>query len=329
VVLVAANQTSDELRVEDLHVIYRDSNREVRAVDGVTFGLRRGNIVGLVGESACGKTTLGLSMLSLLPRNASVVKGRIMLGNRDITAMTEDELNRIRWRQISMIFQSAMNALNPVGKVGEQLVDVLKFHEHLSDSDAKSRVESAMDQVGISREMLGHYPHEFSGGMRQRAVIAMSLLCDPKFVIADEPTTGLDVVVQQQILNEIRKLKRDRSTGILLISHDISVVAQTCDVIAVMYAGKIFELGDVQTIFRESRNPYTMALLKAFPRLRSKTLKLESIQGYPPDLSVAVRGCRFAPRCPYAQDTCLTQEPSMIEVASNHNSRCHFAQQLR
>jgi peptide/nickel transport system ATP-binding protein len=323
---MSSENQSNELEVQDLRVHYDMPGGHVRAVDDVSFKLARGETLGLVGESACGKTTVGLSILRLLPRNGRIVGGHILLGDRDIAAMAEDELRKIRWRRISMIFQGAMNALNPVAKVGDQLADVLKLHEKLDDGEVKARIEKAIDKVGIPREMFRRYPHEFSGGMRQRAIIAMSLLCNPEFVIADEPTTGLDVIVQQQILDEIKKLQGEHSTGILLVSHDISLIAQTCDYVAVTYAGKIFEYGDLESIFYKSRNPYTRALLASFPKLHGKVEMLESIPGNPPDLSKEIKGCRYAPRCPYAQEICQNDEPPLVPLNDGRLSRCHFAE---
>ncbi len=313
------------LEVRDLGVYYRLKRGYVRAVDGITFKLERGDTLGLVGESGCGKTSAAFALMRLLPRNGEVVRGQIVFEGKDLLSLSQAEMRKFRWAKIAMVFQAAMNALNPVFKVGDQLMEALLLHEKVSKAEARERVVRYCELVGLPPDRLEGYPFQFSGGMRQRAVIAMSLICRPALIIADEPTTALDVVVQDQILRKIEELQSELKFAMLVISHDLSVVAETCHRIAVMYGGQIFEQGDTAQVFAAPRNPYTLALLRSFPSVRGPLSRLEALPGNPPDLINPPPGCRFAPRCRYRREICTTTEPPTTEVGPGHYSRCHFA----
>jgi peptide/nickel transport system ATP-binding protein len=413
------------LEVNNLKTYFKILKGTVYAVDGVTFRLDRGETMGLVGESGCGKTTTAFAITKLLPSNGQIVGGEIMfdgslIGRADfptelsevlkeplwlsetkalvqrkldrlsrsqeessivetrmhleqeqacvedvssilsdeslseeevkgeLEAVVHDELSGffakrrrrrfdreveekmmdIRWSKISMIFQGAMNAFNPVYRVGDQIVEALLKHEDMTKDEAKERVLELFDMVGLERSRVGGYPHEFSGGMRQRAIIAMALACNPQLIIADEPTTALDVIMQDRILGEIRDLQRELQIAMMIITHDISVVAEVAETIGIMYAGKLFEFGDIVSIFEKSANPYTIGLTGAFPSIKGERKKLMSIPGSPPDLSEPPHGCRFHPRCKFAQEICRKEEPTTVEVAENHWSLCHFAKEI-
>ncbi len=315
------------LEIDELKMYYKLSNGWVRAVDDVSFKLDKGKTLGLVGESGCGKTSVAMSIMRLLPFNAEITGGSVNLEGTDLTKLTDDEMREVRWKKISMIFQGAMNAFNPVFKVGDQLLEAILTHETVTETEAKKRVVHLFELVGLSPDRMNNYPHEFSGGMKQRAIIAMSLACNPNLVIADEPTTALDVVMQDQILNEINNLQQDFKLALIVISHDISVIAETCHEIAIMYGGKIFEVADATSIFHNPHNPYTIGLLNSFPTLRGPKRKLVSIRGSPPNLIGENKGCLFEPRCPYAKPLCKEEAPTLTTVDSrkNHHSRCHFA----
>jgi peptide/nickel transport system ATP-binding protein len=312
------------LDVKDLKMYYKLSKGWVKAVDGVSFSLNRGETLGLVGESGCGKTSLMYTLLRLLPENARLVGGQMSFDGEELCSMAEDRLREIRWKRISMIFQNAMNALNPVFKVGDQIIEVLEVHEHLSRSDAKKRAAALFELVGLSPSYMNNYPHEFSGGMRQRAVIATSLACDPDLIIADEPVTALDVVVQDQILREIKDMQESKNIAMIVVSHDVSVIAETCEKVAVMYGGRIIEFGDSLSLFHNARHPYTIGLLSSFPTLHGPKRKLTSIEGAPPDLLNAPEGCLFVPRCPLAKSLCYSRPPKAV-ISAGHFSECHFA----
>ncbi|MFQ6128526.1 MAG: ABC transporter ATP-binding protein [Thermoplasmata archaeon] len=416
------------LEVSNLKTYFSILRGTVYAVDGVTFHLDRGETMGLVGESGCGKTTMAFAITRLLPPNGRIVGGEIVfdgtligradfptelsevlkeplwleetkdlverkmerlvspeegdesssvmesrmlleqeracveevnavLSDENLSAeeiraeledLVDDELNSflakrrrkriereieekmadIRWSKISMIFQGAMNAFNPVYKVGDQIMEALLQHEEMTKDEAKERVMDLFDLVGLERSRVTGYPHEFSGGMRQRAIIAMSLACNPQLIIADEPTTALDVIMQDRILAEIRDLQRELRIAMMIITHDISVVAEVAETIGIMYAGKLFEFGDIVSIFEQSANPYTIGLKGAFPSIKGKRKRLSSIPGSPPDLSEPPLGCRFHPRCKFAQEICRREEPSNFQVAENHWSLCHFAKEI-
>lgn len=417
------------LEIRDLKTYYKVHNGTVKAVDGVSFDLDKGETMGLVGESGCGKTTIAFAITRLLPNNGRIVGGeilfnRVLLGRADfvteldeilkgenwltetrklverrleglsrletrssdeagmesetlleeegatvrevqdileriderseddvkleiqevvdrdlggflarrkrrrIEREIEERMSSIRWGQISMIFQSAMNAFNPVYKIGDQIVEAILAHEDMTKDQAKQKVLELFDLVGLDKRRVDGYPHEFSGGMRQRAIIAMALACNPQLIIADEPTTALDVIMQDRILAEIRDLQRELNIAMMIITHDISVVAEVAEKMAIMYAGKIFELGDIEAIFARPSNPYGIGLKSSFPSIKGERKKLVSIPGSPPDLATPPMGCRFHPRCSFAQDICKRKEPPMVEVEKNHWSYCHFAKEI-
>ena len=297
------------LEVRDLKTYFRLESGTVKAVDGVSFRLDYGEALGIVGESGCGKTTTALSLVQLLPSNATVVGGEIKLMGIDLVKKSENQLRRYRWREISIVFQGAMNALNPVRRVVEQIAEPIE--QRLGEPKARSlaRARELLDLVGIPKQRGNAYPHELSGGMRQRAMIAMALACDPAIVIGDEPTTALDVMVQAQILELLESLRTKLGLSLVLITHDLSVIAETCDRVLVMYAGRIAEEGPVDVIFRRPRHPYTQKLLSSFPNIRTDRRTLDVIPGSPPDLRTPPPGCRFAPRCTFAMPVCSEVVP--------------------
>jgi peptide/nickel transport system ATP-binding protein len=312
------------LEVRDLSVEYHVADGVLRAVDGVSLDVEAGESFGLVGESGCGKTTTVRALLGILPGNARVARGAARLGGRDLMALGEDEMRGIRWKEVSIIFQSAMNALDPVYRIQDQIVEAIRLHEPVGRSDALRRARELFDLVGIDAKRLRHYPHQLSGGMRQRACIAMALALNPRLVVADEPTTALDVLVKDQILEQIEALQRDRHIAVIYVSHDISVIAETCSRVGVMYGGRLVERGPVGQVFGEPAHPYTMGLLNAFPTLTGAE-RLVSIPGYPPNLLDPPRGCGFAARCPFRDDVCLAVVPPLTDVAPGHAAACHFA----
>ncbi len=412
------------LDVRNLRVYFRILKGTVKAVDGVSFQLRRGETMGLVGESGCGKTTTAYAITRLLPNNGEIVGGEIRFNNmvvgrahlatevdealkrptwREETeaivsrrekevagqagqtlegeealareselleelravlaegAPTEDEfkeviqevvnedlkgfgagmrrrrsereqesrISTIRWSQVSMIFQSAMNAFNPVYRVGDQISEALTTHfPDMTKEQVRARVLELFDLVGLDRSRIDGYPHEFSGGMRQRSMIAMALACNPQLLIADEPTTALDVIMQDRILAEIRDLQRELNIAMIIITHDISVVAEVAEKIGIMYGGGLFEYGDIAEIFERPANPYTIGLMSAFPSIKGDRKRLRAIPGSPPDLSDPPPGCRFHPRCQFAQEICRTKDPPIVQVSKAHWSQCHFANEV-
>jgi peptide/nickel transport system ATP-binding protein len=311
------------LEVENLKTYFYTLRGVVKAVDNVSLKLEKGETLGIVGESGCGKSTLAWSLLKLVPPPGRIVSGSIRIDGEDVTQLSEAEVRRkIRWKKISMIFQGAMNALNPVYTVGDQLVEPILIHTNLTENEAREKAEELIKAVGLPPEILKRYPHELSGGQKQRVVIAMALILDPDIVIADEPTTALDVVVQAQILNLMKRLHRERGMSIILITHDLGVVTELSEKIAVMYAGKLVEFGSADDIFRNPLHPYTRALIRAVPRLKGDIHKLEYIPGSPPDLRNPPPGCRFAPRCSQAFEPCHKEEPPMIEYEDDHYVAC-------
>jgi len=316
------------LEVSDLKVYYETKKGVVKAVDGVDLIVKKGTSVGLAGESGCGKTTLGLSFLKLLPSNGKIVNGSMMYDGKDLYAYEEEEFReKVRWNHISMIFQGAMNALNPVFKVEDQIAEAIKLHD--KNKKKKERIELARDllkKVEIEPMMGSHYPHEFSGGMRQRAMVAMALACDPELVIADEPTTALDVIVQKQLMDLLRKLKSEMDLSLIVISHDISVLAELCDYLNIMYAGRIVEWGDIEEVFSSPAHHYTHGLISTFPTVEDEERKktFEYIEGAPPNLIDPPNGCRFYPRCSRATEICKKDPaPDMMEIRKNHFVACH------
>jgi oligopeptide transport system ATP-binding protein len=315
------------LDVRDLCTEFRTEEGVVRAVDGVSFRIDRGEIVGLVGESGCGKSVASLSVLGLLPKpQGRIAGGAVRFGGRELTGLSDRELRQIRGNRVAMVFQDPMTSLNPYLRIGEQIAEVGELHQGLSRREARRRAVELLERVGIPdpAARARSYPHELSGGMRQRVMIAMALLCDPELLIADEPTTALDVTVQAQILGLLCELRRERSMAMVLISHDLGVIAGTCDRVLVMYAGRIVESAPVAELFRDPTHPYTRALLRSVPRVGGAARRrLESIEGLPPRLDAGLPdACRFAPRCGDARDACWRREPPLVENAPGRARRC-------
>lgn len=312
------------LNVEDLKTYFFTTKGVVNAVDGVSFNMDREEALGLAGESGCGKTTTALSIMKLVPAPGRVVGGRVFFDGKDIVQMDEDEIKKVRWKEISIVFQGAMNALNPVLTVGKQIVEGIQAHEDTTKEEVWNRAEELLELVGISGQRVREYPHEFSGGMRQRVMIAMALACNPKLIIADEPVTALDVIVQAQILKLLRTLREKLRLSTIMITHDLSVIADYCDTAAIMYAGKIVEYGSINTIFKDAVHPYTQALIGAFPSIKGEDMSLMSLPGAPPPLIEPPSGCRFHPRCSKAWDLCSKVEPAYMEIKKGHFSACHL-----
>lgn len=316
------------LEVQDLKAYYKTLRGDVKAVDGVNFGVEEAKATGLAGESGCGKTTVATTILRILPSGGRIAGGKILYKGLDLVKLDEEEMREnYRWKEISIVFQGAMNALNPVYKVSDQIIEAITLHEpDVSKREAYERGSKLFELVGIDPLRIDHYPHEFSGGMRQRAMIAMALASNPSILIADEPATALDVIVAAQVLKLLRELKTRLNLGMILITHDLSIIAELCENCAVMYAGKIAEYGDVVTIFKDPLHPYTQGLISAFPTINAKErMRMVSIPGSPPDLLDPPTGCRFHPRCKYAKDICKKEDPLYLELDSGHFASCHMA----
>jgi peptide/nickel transport system ATP-binding protein len=312
------------LEIRSLKAYYTVARGQVKAVDDVGLSVRRGEALGLVGESGCGKSTLALATMRLGPSNMQIVDGSIEFDGTDILKVDNNIFRRnYRWRKMSMVFQGAMNALNPVFKVGDQIAEAIISHEDAEKTEALERAARLIQLVGIDPKRINSYPHELSGGMKQRIMIAMALALDPNFVIADEPTTALDVIVQAQILKVLKDLQGKLNLSLMLISHDLSVVAELCDSISIMYAGRILEYGEIGSVFRNPRHPYTKGLISSFPSIKASRRELTSISGAPPNLLNPPSGCRFHPRCPYADESCKTEEPKMENISDRHHVACH------
>ena len=316
------------LDVQNLSVNYVNEGRETKAVHNVSFQLHEGELLGLVGESGCGKTTLMMSLMRLLPAVGEIANGHIYFHGQDLATLTEVEMADVRWSGISVIFQGAMNALNPVRTVGDQIAEAIRKHlPEMPPGVVDSRVTELLELVGISAEHKDHYPHQYSGGMRQRAMIAMALSCNPQVVIADEPTTALDVMIQAQILELLDALRKKLGLSVIFVTHDLGVVAEMCDSVLVMYGGVTAEYADVDTIYNAPRHPYTQELLKAFPDLSRPGKRLVSIPGYPPKLDALPPGCRFAPRCPLAFERCTVEMPDLHSLnGGGHVASCHLVE---
>lgn len=310
------------LEVKNLSIGYRTKRGYLKAVENVSFSLEEGRSLGFVGESGCGKTTIGMALMGLMPPNGSIGQGQILFDGQDLLKMTEAQRRKTRWRRIAMIFQAAMNAMNPVQRVGDQVAEaILVHHPEVEKEAALRQVEALFDLVGIPRDRLRGYPHQYSGGMKQRAIIAMALACRPKLIIADEPTTALDVIVQDQILEEVKKLQKEFNIGVIFISHDISIVADMCQDIAVMYAGQMVEIGPREAVFEEPVHPYTKALLSSFPTITGEKGDLIPIPGETPNLIRPPTGCRFGQRCPGASPTCSVA-PKWVRIGPGHKALC-------
>ncbi len=316
------------LEVKDLATYYYLGGQELKAVDGVTFNIERRRTLGLAGESGCGKTTTAYSILRILAENGKIARGSVNLGGVELTELSDEEMRKIRWKKASIVFQYAMNAFNPVLRIGNQIVEVIREKDDISEDEALMIVSTLFDEVGLKPERQTDYPHEFSGGMLQRAIIAQALACDPQLIIADEPVTALDVIVQNKMLDLLRKLQEKYELAGLFITHDLSVVAENCDDVGIMYAGNLVEVGNAESVFKRSLHPYSYKLIGAFPSVVGPKKRLEFIPGVPPNLLNLPSGCRFHPRCPFAQDICSIDEPELREVSPGHYAKCHFAGEL-
>ena len=311
------------LEVENLKLHFFTRQGAAKAVDGVSFNIEPNETFGLIGESGCGKTTTALAIIRLIKPPGRIVNGSIYFDERDIVPLSEEEMRLLRGKKIAIVRQEAQNALNPVMNIGKQIIEAILQHEDVSKETAWARARNQLDLVGINGNRVKSYPHEFSGGMKQRAMVAIATACNPKFLILDEPTTGLDVIVQRQLLELINSLKQELNLTAILISHDLSVVAETCDKVAVMYAGKIVEQGDTVSMYQKPQHPYSQALIGAFPSLKGEKKKLKSIPGAPPRLILPPQGCRFEPRCDYAMEVCKSEDPVAREK-DNHVVACHL-----
>jgi len=330
---VSAVATKPLLELDQVSVDYVLADRRVRAVDNVSLSIAQGEILGLAGESGCGKSTLAGAVLQILKPPAEVSGGRILYQGQDLVAMSREQLRRVRWRHVSLVFQSAMNVLNPVMRVGDQFVDMFKAHDRIRKSDALARAGDLLELVGIDRGRVRSYPHELSGGMRQRVVIAMALALEPELIVMDEPTTALDVVVQREILQELEVLKQRLGFAVLFITHDLSLLVEFSDRIAIMYAGEIVESAPSDVLFRHARHPYTNGLMSSFPPLSGPIVPLTGIPGSPPDLAKPPSGCRFHPRCPQCTgiDSSLhrlqiSERPVLREIDAGHQVACHWVE---
>ncbi len=311
------------LEVKDVTVHFRTKKGDVQALDNVSFTLEQGESLGLVGESGCGKTTMALTIMRLLAENAQILGGEILFKGTDLLKLPEEAMRHVRWKGISMIFQAAMNALNPVYRVGDQIVEAILTHEpKMTEDEARKRVAELFELVGLNPKRMDNYPHEYSGGMRQRAVIAMALACNPDIIIADEPTTALDVIIQDRILHRMDEIRKQLNMSIIYISHDIAVIAEVAETVGVMYAGKLVEIGPTEAIFKSPHHPYTEGLMSAFPSIRGEKRELATIPGEPPNLLNPPPGCRFHPRCPYATAECKEKEPPLTPFEEGHLAAC-------
>lgn len=311
------------LEIKNLTVEYTSEGQIVHAVNGVSFRLGKGKTLGLVGETGAGKTTIAKAILRVLPPYSSSVKAEaVLFEGQDLYDKNELEMYMIRGKRISMIFQDPMTALNPVMRVGEQIAEGIRLHENCDTRKAKEKAEQMLEMVGIPRTRYKEYPHQFSGGMKQRVVIAMALACNPQLLLADEPTTALDVTIQAQVLEMMRRLVKVQDASMILITHDLGVVAEMCDDVAVVYAGEIIESGDLYAIFDQPTHPYTIGLFGSIPRLDDEAERLTPIEGLPPDPTDLPKGCSFCLRCPYADDECHRIKPQMIEIAPGHFCKC-------
>jgi peptide/nickel transport system ATP-binding protein/oligopeptide transport system ATP-binding protein len=313
------------LRIEDLRTVFRSSNGDIAAVDGVTLEVPRGKTLGIVGESGCGKSMLSLSIMGLVPRPGRIAQGRVLLEEQDLASLSPAGMRAVRGAEIAMIFQEPMTSLNPVHSIGDQLTEAMRAHDaKASKAELKERAIEALRRVRIPspERRFSEYPHQLSGGMRQRVMIAMALVCKPRLLIADEPTTALDVTVQAQILDLLRDLQAETGMSVILITHDLGVVAEMADEVAVMYAGRVVERGTAKDIFEDPQHPYTIGLLGSIPRIEEDRDRLLSIDGSVPPPFAFPKGCRFNPRCPFAIRACTEIDPPLRELSPGHRAAC-------
>ena len=312
------------LSIRDLTIHYASGKRTVKAVNGISFDIEKGKTLGLVGETGAGKTTTARGILNLIPKPpGKIVSGEIIFEGEDLLKKSKKEMRKIRGNKISMIFQDPMTSLDPVVTVGDQIAEVIRLHQATSRKEAQQKAVDMLELVGIPGERYNEYPHQFSGGMKQRVIIAIALACNPSLLIADEPTTALDVTIQAQILELMANLRREFGSSMLLITHDLGVVAEVCDNVAIMYAGEIVEYGDLRHIYRNASHPYTEGLFGSIPNLNDETDRLKPIRGLMPDPADLPAGCSFAPRCPYATDRCRAEDPATYEIEPGHLVKCH------
>ncbi|GAA0356113.1 ABC transporter ATP-binding protein [Bacillus horti] len=316
------------LEVKNVDIHYKTEKGTLHAISNISFKIEEGERLGLVGESGCGKTTMAKALMMLLPDNGFIPKGQILFKGEDLVQKSKEEIRKLRWKDISMIAQSAMNALNPVYRVGDQLMEAMLAHSSMSKEDARHRAGELFELVGLERKRLRDYPHQMSGGMKQRAIIAMALALNPALIIADEPTTALDVVVQDRILNKIIQIQREINSSMVFITHDISVVSETCNTIIVMYGGKIMEKASTRQFFKNPYHPYSLGLQNAFPSLLDMGEELISIPGSPPNLLEPKPGCYFQERCPFATDRCREEAPELHQVEEEHSVACHYIDEV-
>ncbi|MFD1673461.1 ABC transporter ATP-binding protein [Alicyclobacillus fodiniaquatilis] len=314
---------SSVLEVNDLQIEFQIDEQYYKAVQNVSFHIKAGETLGLVGESGCGKSVTSMALMRLL-KQPTKISGEVLYHGRDLLTISESEMRQVRGNELGMIFQEPMTSLNPVHKIGRQIGETLLLHRGMKSNEARKEAIAMLKQVGIPRpeQIVDDYPHQLSGGMRQRVMIAIAMACNPKLLIADEPTTALDVTIQAQILDLMRNLAKENGTSILLITHDLGVVAEMCERVAVMYAGRIVEEGPVRKIFHNPQHPYTRGLLSSIPKLTGERKRLDSIDGNVPSLRNMPDGCRFAPRCPFVMDKCIKHNPDLFQVEDEHTSRC-------
>ena len=314
------------LQVDDLHVVFPMPQGDIRAVQGVSFEIEKGQIYGIVGESGCGKTATGRAILQLVPPPGKITGGRILFHGEDLLQKSEQGMGQLRGRRIAMIFQDPAAALNPLFTIGQQLLAIMKRHQIAAGEELSHQAVELLGDLGLPnpKDILDAYPHQLSGGMQQRAMIAMALSAKPDLIIADEPTSSLDVTIQSQILDLLVKLKQDRGVTIMMITHDLGIVAETCEQMAVFYLGRIIEQGAVGNIFHDTKHPYTKGLLAALPNPKNWGYKLKVIPGSVPTLLEAIQGCAFAPRCEYVMSACTKKNPPLIQFNSTHRAACHL-----
>ena len=317
------NKNEKLLQIEDLHIHYMSEGRKVQAVNGVSFEIGAGETIGLVGETGAGKTTMALAIMKLIQKPAGrYAGGEILFNGEDLIKAHENRMHGIRGNQISMIFQDPMTSLNPVYTVGDQIAEVVALHQKVSAKQAMDRAGEVLELVGIPKERADEYPHQFSGGMKQRVCIAMALAANPQLLIADEPTTALDVTIQAQVLDLMGKLKRELNTAMILITHDLGIVSEVCDKVAIMYAGRIIEFGTLEDIYRNPTHPYTLGLFNSIPKLTEKIRRLTPIKGLMPDPTNLPEGCAFAPRCDHACEACMHKQPETEMINETHAVAC-------
>ena len=317
------NKNEKLLQIEDLHIHYMSEGRKVQAVNGVSFEINAGETIGLVGETGAGKTTMALAIMKLIQKPAGrYAGGSILFNGEDLLTASENRMHGIRGNQISMIFQDPMTSLNPVYTVGDQIAEVVALHQKVTAKQAMDRAGEALELVGIPKERADEYPHQFSGGMKQRVCIAMALAANPQLLIADEPTTALDVTIQAQVLDLMGKLKRELNTAMILITHDLGIVSEVCDKVAIMYAGRIIEFGTLEDIYRHPTHPYTLGLFGSIPKLDQKIRRLTPIKGLMPDPTNLPEGCAFAPRCNHACEECMHKRPDTEMMNDTHAVAC-------